>query len=85
MKTKINTQALAEALPQDAVTKSALKARDAQSETIRKTFTLYPNEASYIDAVAVQLGQERGKTMSASEALRVIINGHKSTKKGGKK
>jgi hypothetical protein len=80
MKTGIDTKALANAVPQDAVTQSAIKARDSQSSYVRKSFSLYSNEVEYVDALAVSLGQSRGKTMSASEALRVIINAHKDGK-----
>jgi hypothetical protein len=54
----------------------------AESEKMtKKTFSITENDLDYVNDIALQLGQERGKVVSASEAFRIIIKEHREGKK----
>lgn len=58
-----------------AVEKSA--PRKAKKErAVKRSFTLHPDQVDYMEKLALKLGQKRGKSMTSSEALRVIISDH---------
>lgn len=59
----------AKAAKKDAVRK--------KSVAVKRSFTLLPEDDKYIDQIALKRGMERGKPMSASEALRHIIDEHR--------
>jgi len=48
-----------------------------QSEMLKKTFTLDKKTIDIINKTALKLGQEQGKVISASEAVRNIISQYK--------
>lgn len=56
-----------------------VKKQSAQLD--RKTYTLAKSDTAYINTQAVKLSQQRGKAVSASEALRSIIHEHKARPK----
>ncbi len=45
---------------------------------LKRTFSLLPGDSEYVDAMALKLGQERGKPVNASSALRAIIEQHRA-------
>jgi len=47
-------------------------------DAVRKTFSFSKSHLDHINAVAMNLTNERGKPVNASEALRVIIDQHKA-------
>lgn len=61
--------------PKDKPAK-AVSNQNKQAASVRRTFTLTTDEDQKITAVAMKLSQERGKQVSASEALRVIIQAY---------
>lgn len=46
-------------------------------ETVRRSYNLSVNADEKINAVALKMSQKRGKVVSASEALRTIVEAHK--------
>lgn len=51
------------------------KVRKSESEkAIKRSFSILPEHNAYIEKFALEEGQKRGKSMTASEALRLIIN-----------
>ncbi len=59
--------------PEDDFTKTVQLQHDKARETVRKTFSIQHGELDYINAEALKMSQEAGKVISASEALRNII------------
>ncbi len=55
----------------------ARKNKATASETVRRSYTLNQANDDKINAVAMQMTQKRGKPVSASEALRSIIDAYK--------
>jgi len=60
-------------------TRTKTKTREKQ-KTIKKSHTFTPDDVSYIEKLALKLGQKRGKSMPESEALRTIISEHRNLK-----
>ena len=58
--------------------KEMAKKIKAASHAVKRSFTLAPDDVAYIDRLAVNEGSKRGKPMSASEALRIIIQRDRS-------
>ena len=58
----------------DSFTKAVQVVQAQQEEMIKKTFTLDRKTIDIINETALKLGQERGKVISASEAVRIIIS-----------
>ncbi len=50
----------------------------ARKNAVRKSYSMATDDVSYIEKMALKLGQKRGKPVSESEALRTIINEHRS-------
>jgi hypothetical protein len=59
---------------QDAFSQVVETVQAKQEEMIKKTFTLDQRTVDVINDLALQLGQERGKVVSASEAVRVMAS-----------
>jgi len=51
-----------------------------EEAAVKKSFTLYPRNTAYVDKLALKLGAERGKSMNASEVMRLIIDEHENGK-----
>lgn len=49
----------------------------ARKKAVRKSYSMAADDVSYIEKMALKLGQKRGKSMTESEALRVIISEHR--------
>lgn len=62
--------------PKDIATK-AREIKAVATETVRRSYTLNQANDDKINAVAMQMTQKRGKPVSASEALRSIIDAYK--------
>ncbi len=60
--------------PADAFTKEIAHQKARASSVIRKTFSLEQRHMDYLLTVAAEAMQTTGKTVSASEALRIIID-----------
>ena len=65
---------LATEAPADAFTREVAHQRGRASAVIRKTFSLEQRHMDYLLTVAVEAMQAAGKTVSASEALRIVID-----------
>jgi len=57
----------------DDFTKTVQLQHDKARETVRKTFSIQNSELDYINEEALKMSQKAGKVISASEALRNII------------
>jgi hypothetical protein len=54
-----------------------IEAVKTESEQIsKKTFSLHQAHLNYINSIALEMGQSRGKVVGASEALRIILEQH---------
>ncbi len=62
--------------PQVPVRGSSKSPKKPSQSITPKTYSLLQKNIDYITSVAFQLGQKRGKIISASEALRAIIDQH---------
>lgn len=60
-------------------TNKLLAAKEAQ-KAVKRSFSLKPNDASYIEKTALRLAKELGRPVSASAALRSIIEQHRAAK-----
>jgi len=60
--------------PADAFTREVMHQKARASVVIRKTFSLEQHHMDHLLAVASEAMQAAGKTISASEALRIIID-----------
>jgi len=56
--------------------KAVQQAQANASEIKKKTFSLEQRHIDYINKIGLELAQQRGKTMPASEALRLILEQH---------
>ena len=61
----------------DQFTKTVEVVQAKAAEMSKKTFTLDQQTIDVINGVALQMGQERGKVASASEAVRFIVSQYK--------
>lgn len=66
--------------PDDAFTQTAQAESDKGQKAAKKTFSLQQRDIDYINAQAVIMAQEVGKVVSASEALRYIIQRDRSAR-----
>lgn len=79
----------------ESVTKKPTKARSVAAKKARKpvrkaptelmktaAYSLEPRQIAHISSEAVRLGQEQGRPVNASEALRAILN--RDMKRGNK-
>ena len=69
-----------DATPETSFTEKAKVAKKAlkKKETAVKISTsVHPEHVEYINKKALKLGKQRGKTVSTSEALRVLLDEHK--------
>lgn len=71
---------LSELVPDDEFTKTAQTENSKASMGVRKTFSLNQKDFDYINAQALIMSQEGGKVVSASQALRYIIQRDRSTR-----
>jgi hypothetical protein len=62
----------------DKFVEEVKEVKKQSAELDRKTYTLAKSDTAYISTQAVKLSQQRGKVVSASEALRLIIHEHKT-------
>ncbi len=67
---------LAEVTEQPAFEKAVQQAQTKAGEMKKKTFTLEQRHIDYINKVSLDMSQQRGKVMPASEALRLILEQH---------
>lgn len=58
-------------------TKLAKKTHRTGAMAVKRSFSMQPEDAAYIEKLALKLGQKRGKSMSSSAALRAIIHDHR--------
>ncbi len=58
----------------DAFTREVVQQKARASSVIRKTFSFEQHHMDYLFTVASKAMQATGKTVSASEALRIIID-----------
>ena len=72
---------LADLTPSDEFTKTAQIEKEKASVIIRKTFSLQQIDYDYINNEALVMSQELNRVVSASEALRNIIQRDKGTKR----
>lgn len=56
-------------------------ANDERGKVVKQTFSISQSDAQYIQNLALSMGEEIGKTVSASKALRAIIHAHQGKKK----
>lgn len=84
---KLEVTDLKDHLPSDPVaTKAAEVKKEAEQaeqegrRMVQKSYALPRSDIEYINALSLTLGQERGKNVSASEALRIIISGYREGK-----
>ena len=75
-----NLKKLSEVESEDQFTKIAQEERSKASVGIRKTFSLQQQDFDYINAEALKMSQELGKVVSASQALRYIIQRDRSAR-----
>lgn len=68
-----NLKKLGEVMPEDDFTKTAQTEREKANVGVRKTFSLQQRDFDYINSEALKMSQEAGKVISASQALRYII------------
>ena len=56
-------------------TSESKKARKSEGEkVVKRSFSLLPDHNAYIEKIAIDEGRKRGRSMNASEALRLIID-----------
>jgi len=71
---------LGEVMPKDDFTKTVQAERNKANAGVRKTFSLQQRDFDYINSEALKMSQEAGKVVSASQALRYIIQRDRSSK-----
>ncbi|NJN46008.1 MAG: hypothetical protein HC808_05465 [Candidatus Competibacteraceae bacterium] len=63
--------------PETSFSERAKEAKRKQTKSgakaVKKSFSLTADDVSFIEKLALKLGQKRGKSMTDSEALRTII------------
>ena len=57
--------------------KTAVKPAKAKLKTVRRSYNLSEDADKKVNALALKMSQERGKMVSASEAVRTIINAYR--------
>ncbi len=67
-------------VPDDAFTQTAKVESDKAQKVVKKTFSLQQRDVDYINSQAVIMAQDVGKVVSASEALRYIIQRDRSVR-----
>jgi hypothetical protein len=77
---KPNLQDLASVEQTDDFSEAVQVQHEKTAQMVRKTFTIQQGELDYINSVALGMSKEAGKVISASEALRAIINRAKGAK-----
>ncbi len=75
-----NLKKLGEVIPEDDFAKTVQEERNKANVGVRKTFSLQQRDFDYINAEALKMSQEAGKVVSASQALRYIIQRDRSAK-----
>lgn len=60
--------------------REAIAAQKRADKKVRRTFTISQADADYIEALSLHLGQAKGKNVSVSETVRIIIG---KDRKGG--
>ena len=70
---KPELQQLADLAPSDEFTKTVQVEKEKAGIIVRKTFSLQQIDYDYINSEALAMSQETGKVVSASAALRNII------------
>lgn len=58
--------------------KVAKPAKKAAVKTVRATYTMTETQEKKVNQLSLKMAQKRGKSVSASEALRVIIDAYES-------
>jgi hypothetical protein len=71
-----NLKNLANPTIKPAFEKAVQQAQASAGEMKKKTFSLEQRHIDYINKIGLELAQQRGKTMPASEALRLILEQH---------
>lgn len=65
--------------PKDAFSRALMNAQLQPQMNYRKSFTMDQESIDILNDVTVKLVKKRGKSVSASEALRVILAAFKNT------
>lgn len=71
---------LGDVKPEDDFTKTAQIESEKASTGVRKTFSIQQKDFDYINLEALRMSQEAGKIVSASQALRYIIQRDRSAR-----
>ena len=66
---------------QDTFSKKVVEVKAQAQQIAKKTFSLNHSHLDYVNGIALELGQQRGKVVGASEALRLIIEQHEEQSK----
>lgn len=74
MKIKPQLADLQEITPDDDFTKALIDAHTAPKMTYRKSFTMDQASVDILNEITVKLTNNAGRTVTASEALRVILS-----------
>lgn len=53
---------------------------EQRKKVVKQTFSISTADADHIQSIALKMGIEEGKTVSASKALRSIIDFHRAQK-----
>ncbi|SHE20405.1 hypothetical protein [methanotrophic endosymbiont of Bathymodiolus puteoserpentis (Logatchev)] len=67
-------------VPDDDFSQTAQIESNKAQKVLKKTYSLQQRDLDYINAQAVMMSQEAGKSVSASEALRYIIQRDRSAR-----
>lgn len=71
-----NLKSFPEKDPENSFEARAQQVQEASKSMVRRSFTITQENADKIQQVAMQMSQERNKLVSASEALRFIIEAY---------
>lgn len=74
-----NLKNLAQTTTKPAFEQAVQQAQTSAGEMKKKTFTLEQRHIDYINQKSLDMAQQRGKTMPASEALRLILEQHQGS------
>jgi hypothetical protein len=74
-----NLKNLAQTTTKSAFEQAVQQAQTSAGEMKKKTFTLEQRHIDYINQKSLDMAQQRGKTMPASEALRLILEQHQGS------
>ncbi len=50
----------------------------ASEKVVKRSYSLKPNDAAYVEKIALSLTMKQGKPVTASAALRIILDEHRN-------